>query len=112
MTASSKVAVFTIVFAVAYAVLYVICTEINLPLAGGGRGAISGRCYQLFRAHKMAAAVVAGMGMARSDRGACRLGILPDAVFYPLEYRGASRRPRMGDVIRGELDEFPDSACW
>src|ERR1700745_3045181 len=32
MTASSKVAVFTIVFGVAYAVIYVICTEINLPL--------------------------------------------------------------------------------
>ena len=32
MTASSKLAVFTIVFGVAYAVLYVICTEINLPL--------------------------------------------------------------------------------
>src|SRR5262249_22943692 len=32
MTASSKVAVFTIVFGVAYAVIYVICTEMNLPL--------------------------------------------------------------------------------
>lgn len=32
MTASSKVVVFTIVFGVAYAVIYVICTEINLPL--------------------------------------------------------------------------------
>ena len=32
MTASSKVAVFTTVFGVAYAVLYVISTEINLPL--------------------------------------------------------------------------------
>ena len=32
MTASSKIAVFTTVFGVAYAVLYVICTEINLPL--------------------------------------------------------------------------------
>jgi hypothetical protein len=32
MTASSKVAVFTTVFGVAYAVIYVICTEMNLPL--------------------------------------------------------------------------------
>jgi uncharacterized membrane protein len=32
VTASSKVVVFTIVFGVAYAVIYVICTEINLPL--------------------------------------------------------------------------------
>ena len=32
MTASSKVAVFTIVFGVAFAAIYVICTEINLPL--------------------------------------------------------------------------------
>ena len=32
MTASSKIAVFTTVFGVAYAVIYVICTEINLPL--------------------------------------------------------------------------------
>jgi hypothetical protein len=32
MTASSKVGVFTIAFGVAYAVLYVICTEMNLPL--------------------------------------------------------------------------------
>jgi hypothetical protein len=32
MTASSKIAVFTIVFGVAYAVIYVISTEINLPL--------------------------------------------------------------------------------
>jgi hypothetical protein len=32
MTASSKAAVFTIAFGVAYAVIYVICTEINLPL--------------------------------------------------------------------------------
>ena len=32
MTASNKVAVFTIVFGVAYAVIYVVCTEMNLPL--------------------------------------------------------------------------------
>jgi hypothetical protein len=32
MMASSKLAVFTIVFSVAYAVIYVICTEMNLPL--------------------------------------------------------------------------------
>jgi hypothetical protein len=32
MMASSKLAVFTIVFGVAYAVIYVICTELNLPL--------------------------------------------------------------------------------
>src|SRR5215510_6031300 len=32
MTASSKVAVFTIVFGVAFAAIYVICTEMNLPL--------------------------------------------------------------------------------
>jgi len=32
MTASSKVAVFTTVFGVAYAMIYVICTEMNLPL--------------------------------------------------------------------------------
>jgi hypothetical protein len=32
MIASSKLAVFTIVFGVAYAVIYVICTEVNLPL--------------------------------------------------------------------------------
>jgi hypothetical protein len=32
MTASSKAAVFTIAFGVAYAVIYVICTEMNLPL--------------------------------------------------------------------------------
>jgi hypothetical protein len=32
VTASSKVVVLTTVFGVAYAVIYVICTEINLPL--------------------------------------------------------------------------------
>jgi hypothetical protein len=32
MIASSKLAVFTIVLGVAYAVIYVICTEVNLPL--------------------------------------------------------------------------------
>ena len=32
MTASSKLAVFTIVFGVAFAAIYVICTEMNLPL--------------------------------------------------------------------------------
>jgi hypothetical protein len=32
MMASSKLAVFTIVFGAAYAVIYVICTELNLPL--------------------------------------------------------------------------------
>jgi hypothetical protein len=32
MMASSKLAVFTIVFGVAYAAIYVICTELNLPL--------------------------------------------------------------------------------
>ena len=32
MMASGKLAVFTIVFGVGYAVIYVICTEMNLPL--------------------------------------------------------------------------------
>jgi hypothetical protein len=32
MIASSKLAVFTIVFGVAYTIIYVICTEMNLPL--------------------------------------------------------------------------------
>src|SRR5262249_57478311 len=32
MMASSKLGVFTIVFGVAYAAIYVICTELNLPL--------------------------------------------------------------------------------
>jgi hypothetical protein len=33
MMASSKLAVFAIVFGVAYAVIYVICTEMNLPFS-------------------------------------------------------------------------------
>ena len=32
MTATNKLGIFTIVFGVAYAVIYVICTEVNLPL--------------------------------------------------------------------------------
>jgi len=38
MMASSKLAIFTIVFGVAYAVIYVICTEMNLPLLTCGLG--------------------------------------------------------------------------
>ena len=32
MTATNKLGVFTMVFGIAYAVIYVICTEVNLPL--------------------------------------------------------------------------------
>ncbi len=32
MTATNKLGIFTIVFGIAYAVIYVVCTEVNLPL--------------------------------------------------------------------------------